>query len=126
MVWIEGPPGDSDVTAWNSLTYKVGDASGGFQKPVFTIEYGSGREQQVQLAEAHGNGGLMVTMWSAKDEPTDPTAQTSAWHARFVSGPKTREWLWRFWLEFWLDSGNFWLDFWRIWGFGGFGNVGFF
>ena len=50
VVWIEGPPGDSAVTAWNALTYKVGDASGDFQKPVFTIEYGSGRATQTELA----------------------------------------------------------------------------
>lgn len=38
VVWIEGPPSDSEVTAWSSLNYKIGDASGGFRKPVMTIE----------------------------------------------------------------------------------------
>lgn len=32
VVWIEGPPGDSAATAWDALTYKVGDASGDFGK----------------------------------------------------------------------------------------------
>ena len=82
VVWVEGPPSDSGVTAWNALTYKVGDASGDFQKPVFTIEYGSGRHEQTELAEAHGNGGLMVTAYT-KATTTDPVAQR---HAEFVSG----------------------------------------
>ena len=37
VIWIEGPPADTGVTAWNALTYKVGDASGDFEKPVFTV-----------------------------------------------------------------------------------------
>ena len=84
VVWVEGPPGDSAVTAWNSLTYKVGDASGDFQKPVFTIEYGSGRQTQTELAEAHANGGLMVTAWARAGEPA------ALRHAQFVSGAANR------------------------------------
>lgn len=84
VVWIEGPPGDSAVSAWNALTYKVGDASGDFLKPVFTIEYGSGRATQTQLAEAHANGGLMVTSWSRVGEPA------ALRHAQFVSGAASR------------------------------------
>ena len=52
VVWVEGPPADTAHSAWNALTYKVGDASGDFTKPVFTIEYGSGRQTQTELAEA--------------------------------------------------------------------------
>jgi hypothetical protein len=89
VVWIEGPPGDSNATAWNTLTYKVGDASGGFKKPVFTIEYGKGRGMQKQLSEAHANGGLMLTMyglsWQSKNE-----SLIAGRHARFVGGAAHR------------------------------------
>lgn len=37
VVWVEGPPSDSAVSAWDVLTYKVGDASGGFAKPVVSV-----------------------------------------------------------------------------------------
>jgi hypothetical protein len=84
VVWIEGPPGDSAVSAWNALTYKVGDASGDFLKPVFTIEYGSGRATQTELAEAHANGGLMVTSWGRVGEPA------ALRHAQFVGGAASR------------------------------------
>ena len=84
VVWVEGPPADSPVSAWNALTYKVGDASGDFLKPVFTIEYGSGRATQTELSEAHANGGLMVTSWSRVGEPA------ALRHAQFVGGAASR------------------------------------
>ena len=84
VVWVEGPPADTAHSAWNALTYKVGDASGDFEKPVFTIEYGSGRQTQTELAEGHANGGLMVTAWSRAGEPE------ALRHAKFVSGTSAR------------------------------------
>ena len=88
VVWVEGPPGDSDSTAWNSLTYKVGDASGDFIKPVWTIEYGNDRQYQIELAEGHGNGGLMVSTWGKSLNPaTELLAQR---HAQFVTSRLNR------------------------------------
>jgi hypothetical protein len=81
---VEGPPADDATTAWNALTYKVGDASGDFAKPVFTIEYGGGRATQTELAEAYANGGLMVTAWPRSGLPEGLR------NAQFVGGAANR------------------------------------
>lgn len=92
VVWIEGPPGDSAVTAWGALTYKVGDASGDFSKPVFTIEYGNHRHNQACLAESYASGGLMINPWDwAPGAGVDSsTLQAAARLSRFVAGNASR------------------------------------
>eukprot|EP01050_Picozoa_sp_SAG11_P003699 SAG11_NODE_216_length_12231_cov_10.404385_4_plen_1663_part_00 len=82
VTWVEQSARDSRVSAWSSLTYKIGDAAGGFRKPVWTIEYGKGRSYQIQLAEAAGSGGLMdIAKYAC---PQTPCIGES--HAQFVGG----------------------------------------
>ena len=93
VVWIEGPPPDSAVTAWGALTYKVGDASGDFSKPVFTIEYGNHRLNQAFLAESYASGGLLLNPWDWSPGAggfDNSTLQAAARLSRFVAGAASR------------------------------------
>ena len=86
VTWVEQSSRDSEVSAWSSLTYKIGDAAGGFHKPVWTINYGKGRSYQIQLAEAAGSGGLMdIAKYAC---PQTPCVGES--HAQFIGGKTHR------------------------------------
>ena len=71
-VWIESSPaGLPQATlpkqAWTTLNYKLGQAAGSFEKPVFVVQYpNNGVDGSLYYAEAAANGGLFEAAWGCE------------------------------------------------------------